>query len=59
MITKQENRYVSDGASVATTVYGLSTDVKPTDVPNGSKFVEMDTDKKYLFDAENTTWYEV
>lgn len=46
---------------------GLSTDTKPigtyTDksgkvflLENGSSFEEMDTDKKYLYDAENQTW---
>lgn len=39
---------------------GLSTDTKPTDdVPNGAAFIEMDTDKSYLFDAEGVTYYEV
>ena len=46
---------------------GLSTDTKPigtyTDksgkvflLENGSSFEEMDTDKKYLYDAENQQW---
>ena len=41
---------------------GLSTDSKPTGlyegvyIANGSEFIEMDTDKKYLFDAESQTW---
>jgi hypothetical protein len=41
---------------------GLSTDVKPTVVyqgvyiANGSEFIEMDTDTKYLYDAENQQW---
>lgn len=36
------------------TYYGLSTDTKPTGaVLNGREFKEMDTGKKYLFDAEN------
>ena len=39
-------------------LYGLSTDTKPTDVPNGSVFVEMDTSTIYGFDEENTTWEE-
>lgn len=37
---------------------GLSTDTKPMDAPNASTFYEMDTKTMYLFDAENTTWYE-
>ena len=46
------------------TVYGLSTDVMPnsTDsgnsIPNGSKFIEMDTKKVYMYDAENHQWLE-
>ena len=39
-------------------LYGLFTDTKPTDVPNGSVFVEMDTSTIYVFDEENTTWVE-
>lgn len=38
---------------------GLSTDTKPIDsVPNGSTFYEMDTQKVYMFDAENQLWIE-
>lgn len=46
-------------------IVGLSTDTKPTDsiegikIQNGSSFRELDTGKKFLFDAENTTWNEV
>ena len=46
-------------------IVGLSTDTKPIDmiegiyIQNGSKFIEMDTDKKYLFDAVNKQWKEV
>ena len=36
----------------------LSTDVKPTDCPNGSRINEIDTGKVYLFDEENKVWYE-
>ena len=37
---------------------GLSTDAKPTDVPNGSEFREMDTGKKFLYSAAGTEWIE-
>ena len=43
---------------------GLSTDTKPTivfegiNIANGSEFTEMDTDKKYAYDAENQQWIE-
>lgn len=44
---------------------GLSTDTKPiiqydgVGIANGSLYIEMDTDKKYLYDEENQTWNEV
>ena len=41
-----------------TTLYGLSTDPKPTDVANGSTFYEIDTDKQFWFDFENRTWID-
>lgn len=47
---------------------GLSTDTKPVGIvlvenrsvvlANGSEFIEMDTDKKYAYDAENQQWIE-
>lgn len=37
---------------------GLSTDTKPTDVPNASTFYEMDTKKIFLFDEQNKRWLE-
>jgi hypothetical protein len=39
-------------------IYGLSTDVKPTDVNNASVFYEMDTKKLFMFDEENSVWRE-
>ena len=38
-------------------IYGLSTDTKPLDVPNGSMFIEMDTSDRYLFHRDSGTWY--
>lgn len=39
---------------------GLSTDTKPTEnVVNGSSFIEIDTGKVYLFDADGGTWNEI
>lgn len=44
---------------------GLSTDTKPTTtieglhIPNGSVYTEIDTGATYMFDYDNTTWYEV
>ena len=44
---------------LADTYNGLSTDTKPTaEVRNGDRFVEMDTGKFYMFDAENEQWIE-
>lgn len=42
------------------TIYGTSTDDKPTDetIANGSIFVETDTQKVFMYDEENTTWRE-
>ena len=40
------------------TIYGLSTDDKPTDENNGTCFVEMDTSKIYFYDAANEEWLE-
>jgi len=45
-------------------IYGLSSDIKPTDkiegisVENGSVFVEMDSGKVFIFDKENKKWCE-
>lgn len=39
---------------------GLAADEKPVeDVPNGSTFIEMDTGKVFMFDAENSLWVEL
>ena len=47
-------------------ICGLSTDTpKPTTtidgmpIPNGSVYTEVDTGKNFMFDYDNTTWYEV
>lgn len=37
---------------------GLSTYDKPMNAANGSEFIEMDTGKKFMFDAPTATWYE-
>lgn len=36
----------------------LSTDTKPTNVDNGSKLIEMDTSKLYVFDLDGNQWRE-
>ena len=44
---------------------GLSTDTKPTGtyhntrIQNGSSFLEMDTGKVFMYDAENAEWLEL
>ena len=35
---------------------GLASDDKPTNCLTGSKFIEVDTGKTYLFDEESVTW---
>ena len=42
----------------ATKLFGLSSDSKPTNYGNGTEFVEVDTGKKFYYDAENSTWAE-
>lgn len=37
---------------------GLSTDDKPTGVPNGSDFLEMDTGKIWYFDFNGGEWVD-
>ena len=38
----------------------LSTDTKPTDdyIQNGSRLIEMDTGKVFLYDAQGKIWRE-
>ena len=39
---------------------GLSTDEKPVEsVGNGSIFIEIDTGKVFLYDADNKVWREI
>lgn len=41
------------------TIFGLSTDVKPTSgIRNADIFYEMDTQKVSLFDEANSAWLE-
>ena len=44
------------GLGIATEYYGLSTDTKPSEVPNGSTFLEMNTGNVYIYDAANGAW---
>ena len=60
MITSGDIYYkkTDDGALVMQrqTLFGLSTDTKPTGVCNGSAFIEMDSNDVYFYDAENAIW---
>ena len=52
---------VKKRGKVITKLYNLrgpSTEDKPSFLPNGSKFLETDTGKQFLFDEENKVWYE-
>lgn len=56
MITQKRAAYYS--ADKTTELAGRSIDTKPTNVPNGSEYTEIDTGRVYVFDAENTVWVE-
>ena len=47
---------VLNNTGVVNEYYGLSTDTKPVDAPNGSVFYEIDTSSEYLYDKENDEW---
>lgn len=57
MITSKNSSM--SGIGLPTEYYGLSTDTKPTETANGSVFLEMDTSKVFMFDAENAEWREM
>lgn len=59
MITALTDRDVSSEKANAMEYRGLSTDSKPTDVPNGSAFIEMNTGDVYLFDADGSSWVKL
>lgn len=56
----QSGELQENGQPKSAVLVGLSTDTpKPTaGVGNGWLFLEMDTCKKYLFDADGETWRE-
>ena len=56
MITIKSEKHIY--GKTPSELYGLSTDVKPTDVNNASVFYEMDTKKVFLFDEQNGQWLE-
>ncbi len=59
MFTNKIASYYSQG-KVLVEAACLSTDTKPTTgVANGSKCIEMDTGKKYMFNEEDSEWEEL
>lgn len=53
-----------NGEAKAIELRGLSTDTKPTSfddevIANGTVFIEIDTGKIFMYDAENQQWKEV
>lgn len=59
MFTNKTASYYSQG-KVLIEAACLSTDTKPTTgVANGSKCIEMDTGKKYMFNEEDSEWEEL
>ena len=63
MVTINEEKWMGKTGPAGQSVYlregvCLSTDTKPTDWGNGSRLLEMDTSKLYMYDAENHEWRE-
>lgn len=56
MISYQDFNEAGGKFGKPVTIYGLSTDEKPTTCMNGSVFIEMDTDSIYFYDQANNTW---
>lgn len=38
--------------------YGMSTDIKPVNALNASRFYEIDTGNVYMFDEEGKQWFK-
>ena len=61
---KRDEITSKDGEAKVIELRGLSTDTKPTTfgengVANGTIFIEIDTGKMFMYDAENQLWKEV
>ena len=41
------------------TFYGLSTDTKPSGCSSGSRFVEINTGDKYIYDGSSDVWTKI
>ena len=58
-ITRKESD-INNGNKSILEIRGLARDTKPTEnINNGSTFIEIDTGKIYLYDAENQQWKEI
>lgn len=59
------NKYADKCNRVWLELYGLSTDEKPIEkfkdvyIGNASTYYEMNTGKAFIYDEENTKWYEM
>ena len=59
MVTYHVSRFITAGGKLYIEGECLSSDSKPvTNIMNGSKLIEMDTSKVYLFDESGQTWRE-
>ena len=64
MVSINLERWMGKTSPTGTSIYYregecLSSDTKPTEGwANGSKLIEMDTSKIYIFDRQNTVWRE-
>ena len=63
MISTFKTDYIKiseDGEKKGVELRGLSTDTKPTEgIENGSIYIEIDTGKIFMYDAENQLWKEI
>ena len=55
MLTIIKQVKVKDNLYLAS-IFGLSTDSKPTGYVNGSTFYELDTSNLYMLSGEDNTW---
>lgn len=53
---KSQDGSPSKGSEYEREVRCLSTDTKPTSVPNGTLCLEIDTGDVYVFDKDSSTW---
>ena len=56
---KYDTTSCKDGNVKEIEIRGLSTDRKPTDVCNGTIFIEINTGDIYMYDLENKIWQKI